>query len=140
MGETVLPGDNLLVDAGDDKKAAGSPTGGRYYHARATSAMYVLDKDTPSQWVVLPAGVKVLDGEYSFRVSLSGSADTTRWYYSSTPATTVTIPVEQLLHIGFHMAPATDKSTPLKRAAIAKGAVVLSEADDEQGMDALAQS
>ena len=38
------------------------------------------------------------------------------------------------------MAPAADDSNPHKRAAIAKGAVVLAEHDHEQGMDALAQA
>ena len=131
---------NLLVDAGNDNKAAGSADGGRYYVARATSAMYVLDEDTDSDWGILPAGVKVVDGEYLYLAFKP--TDPKRWYYPSNPPTKVkgAIPVEHLLHTAFEMECATDASTSHKRAVIAKGAVVLAECDHEQGMDALAQA
>jgi len=50
LGATVLPGDNLLTDAGGDKRAVGSDDGGRFDHAVATTAMYVQYDDGDAQW------------------------------------------------------------------------------------------
>ena len=121
-----------------DKKAAGSGSL-RYYSACATSAMYVLENDlSDTDWGLLPEGA-VIDAVYNNLV-FGPEHKGARWYTPSAPPIKVTIPVEHLLHASFAMAPAVAaaRASGMAKAALAKGARVLSEHDHLQAMDALA--
>ena len=63
-----------------------------------------------------------------------------RWYTPSNPPVEVKVPVEHLLHVGFAMAAAVAPERPNARQkdALKKGAIVLSEDDHLQAMDAFA--
>ena len=78
LGERILPGSYFCFDAGGDPKAAGTPAIGRYYVARATTAVEVLEADQPSDWGVLPAGVKVVHAHYLNLVYVPEAKP--RWY------------------------------------------------------------
>ena len=131
----------LTLDAGGDKKAAGNDDIGRYYLARATSAMYLLDADKPSDWGKLPAGTRVVKAIYYNLVFGPGDAGK-RWYTPSHPSIEVTIPIEHLLHAKFEMprAEASARAGAKVKDAVKKKAVVLDENDHLQSMDALLYS
>ena len=138
LGETILPGDPFTLDAGGDKKAAGTDDD-RYYVAVATSAMYILDTDEPSDWGILPEGTKVVAATYCNLVYAPGRAGA-RVYTPSNPPIDVKVPVEHLLHASFKMEPITRTARPTGQLkfALENGGVVLSEHDHLQSMDALA--
>mmetsp|Transcript_37348 Transcript_37348/g.98803 ORF Transcript_37348/g.98803 Transcript_37348/m.98803 type:complete len:104 (+) Transcript_37348:720-1031(+) len=101
--------------------------------------MYMLDHNEPSDWGLLPEGAKVVDAVYCNLV-FGPEHKEARWYTASSPPIKVTVPVEHLLHASFDMvlASATARAGGQAKAAVAKGAVVLSEHDHLQAMDALA--
>ena len=138
LGSIVLPGDSLLWDAGGDEKAAGEGDE-RYYSGAALSAMYALEEDEDSDWGMLPAGAMIVEASYNNLVFAPGHAQA-RWYTPSNPPIKVKVPVEHLLHVGFAMAAAAAPERPNARQkdALNKGAIVLSEDDHLQAMDAFA--
>ena len=95
--------------------------------------MQVLQSDEPSDWGVLPAGVRVVNAHYWNLVFKPGSQP--RWYTIQ-----VSVPIEHLTHTAFEMEVATASSShpsAVQRAAIAKGACVLAEHDHLQALDDL---
>ena len=135
----ILPKDKFIFDAGGDPAAAGRDDL-RYYVAEATGPMEILDEDEDSDWGTLSAGTKVVPGFY-YNLVYGPNHTAARWYTPSLPHIHVNVPVEHIVHARFKMAPAELPPRPnqRQREAVSKGAVVLSEADNLQGMDGLMQ-
>ena len=105
LAETILTGNPLTWDAGNDNKAAGTDAVGRYYVGHATGPMEILDEDEDSDWDTLPEGTKVVEAIYCNLVDKPDYA-LARWYTPST-LPPVKVPIEHLLHAGFKMERAT---------------------------------
>ena len=100
------------------------------------SAVQVLESDQPSDWGVLPAGVKVVHAHY---LNLVFKPETKpRWYTPSTIE--VSVPIKHLTHTAFEMELAvatSSRPSAMQSAATAKEACVLSELDHFQAFDGL---
>ena len=138
LADTVIAGDYGAIDAATDKKAAGSDEDGRYYLVQFKSEAYDLPRAIKSDWGTLPRGTRVIDATWLNLVY--GRDHKPRWYTPN--PLSVVVPVEQLLHASFEMEGAelpARGAQPMQREAVAKHAVVLSEADHEYIMEELQQ-
>jgi len=128
-----------LVDAANDSKAAGRKVDGgqqRYYAVRFEGPPYVLNMALQTaDHGTLDVGASVVDLEYLYLVN--GPTTTPRWYHSSSPPTSVSIPAHLVLHAGFEMVRAVlpeRGASSQQRQGVSMGAVVLSEADHEAAL------
>ena len=138
----VEMGDNLLIDAANDTRAAGAKVGGqqlRYYHARAFGPPYEIEAEIEGNDYELEPGDFAIDVEYSFLVN--APATTPRRYHdrAANPCV-VTVPTHLVLHARFEMATVDvgrSASSALKQAAQLGTVVELAEQDHEAAMEEL---